>query len=154
MLDDLVVLPMQLTDLDEIMDIELKSFTAPWSRNAYTEELLFNRAAMYFVIKNTEKVIAYGGLWSVAGEGHITNIAVDHDFRRFGVGKILLVALLKYSEDNELLRVFLEVRESNLAARALYTSLGFLEDGVRKKYYIDNGEDAVLMSRILKSDAE
>jgi ribosomal-protein-alanine N-acetyltransferase len=154
MLDDLVVLPMALSDVDEIMNIELKSFTAPWSKNAYIEELLFNRAAMYYVIKNTEQVIAYGGMWSVAGEGHITNIAVDPAFRKFGVGKIMLKALLKFAKENELYRVFLELRESNTAAHALYTSLGFVEDGVRKKYYLDNGEDAILMSRILNISAE
>lgn len=154
MLNDLVVLPMTLADVDEIMDIELRSFSAPWSKNAYVEELLFNRAAMYFVIKNTQNVVAYGGIWSIAGEGHITNIAVDTDFRGFGVGKIIVKALLSYAEGNGLARVFLEVRGSNVAARALYTSLGFKEDGLRKKYYLDNGEDAVLMSRILNSNAE
>lgn len=151
---DIVISPMTLLDIDGVMEIEVRSFTSPWSRSAYIEELLFNKSAMYFTATNGEMVVAYAGIWKVIDEGHVTNIAVHPDYRSQGLGAEMLKAVLKYAQKNKLEKVYLEVRISNLTARNLYKHFGFLEDGVRKKYYLDNGEDAILMSRIFNKNEE
>lgn len=154
MLRSIAILPMSLTDVDEVMEIEVKSFTVPWSRAAYIEELLFNTAAMYFVAKLEDTVVSYAGIWVVLDEGHITNIAVHPEYRNYGIAQNMINTIIEFASSKGLSKVFLEVRTSNTAARKLYTKLGFIEDGIRKKYYLDNGEDAILMSRILQKDEE
>lgn len=154
MLEEVVILPMALTDLDDIIDIELLSFTVPWSRAAFIEELLFNNVAMYFVARDGNKAVGYSGIWEVVGEGHITNVAVHPNYRGQGIAKKLLENLIAFADEKYLERLYLEVRVSNISAQGLYKSFGFKEDGIRKKYYLDNGEDALLMSRILSNNAE
>jgi ribosomal-protein-alanine N-acetyltransferase len=89
-------------------------------------------------------------MWQVCDEGHITNIAVHPEFRRSGVGSALMEALLAEAENRGIAALTLEVRESNHCARSLYRKYGFEDGGMRKAYYADNNEDAVIMWKRLK----
>lgn len=136
--------PMQEGDLDQVMKIELLAFPTPWSRQSYEGELL-NQFASYYVIEDASTVAAYAGIWCVFEEAHITNVAVDPLYRRQGLGRQLMEILLARAREKGAERVLLEVRPSNLAAINLYRALGFLPGGVRRGYYTDNQEDALLL---------
>lgn len=147
---DFLIRKMTGRDLDEIMLIELASFTLPWSRQSYENELS-NRYATYMVADHEGVVAAYGGMWVVADEAHITNVAVAPRYRRQGMGTKVLQALLNTAGQKRVSRIFLEVRVSNDAAFKLYSGQGFAPTGVRKQYYSDNDEDAIVMMRQLQS---
>ncbi|KUO74822.1 MAG: hypothetical protein APF77_11210 [Clostridia bacterium BRH_c25] len=132
-------------DIDQVFEIENLSFSAPWSRESFESELSQNSLARYIVAKVDGNVAAYGGMWIVLDEAHITNIAVHPDYRGRKIGEKLVRALLQTAKDSEAARITLEVRASNDTARKLYKKLGFEDNGIRKGYYADTGEDAVIM---------
>ena len=104
-----------------------------------------NKAALYFCAVTGGKAVGYAGMWKVFDEGHITNIAVHPEFRNAGVGSALIEALISAAKENGITSLTLEVRKSNLPALALYRKYGFRECGIRKSYYTDNNEDAIIM---------
>ena len=131
--------------LKEVADLEKICFpTRPWSEGMFLAELE-NELCSYFLAKIDDKVIGYVGMWCVAGEGQITNIATHPGFRRRGLGREVVSALAEYARANGIASIFLEVRESNTAARALYTACGYREIGRRRRFYRNPAEDAVLM---------
>lgn len=136
---------MTLEDVDAVYAIEQATFSTPWSRQSFVDEMTTNKCARYVVAEENGRVIAYAGAWLVFEEGHITNIAVQAEERGRGVGTAVTRALMQYAANMGVQYLTLEVRKSNLAAQKMYKSLGFLELGVRKRYYEDNGEDAYLM---------
>jgi ribosomal-protein-alanine N-acetyltransferase len=137
---------MKIEDLEEVLDIEVLSFATPWSRNAFLYELLENERAVYYVVHNSmNKLIAYIGMWVIFDEGHITNLAVHPAYRHQGVGKFLLINFIKAAREKKIKHLTLEVRRSNAVAQELYQKMGFVHMGVRKKYYLDNNEDALIM---------
>lgn len=136
---------MRTSDLDAVMDIEHSSFSTPWSRESFRLEIEENRCALYLVLTVDDRPAAYAGTWLVISEGHITNIAVHPDFRGMGYGERITRALMREAMDIGISWLTLEVRRSNAAAQGLYGKLGFTEVGVRKRYYEDNGEDALIM---------
>lgn len=140
-----VIDPMRVRDLSDILKIERLSFTTPWSRGAFLSELLENDRAYYLVARCGERAVGYIGVWIIAGEGHITNVAVHPDFRRNGVGTRLLNAIGELAREKGASRLTLEVRRSNTSAQRLYAALGFESAGIRRGYYRDNNEDAVIM---------
>lgn len=148
MIQEYMIRKMTGRDLEEIMQIELESFSLPWSRQSYENELS-NQYATYMVADCEGDVAAYGGIWVVADEAHITNVAVASQHRRQGMGTRVLQALVNAARQKRASRIFLEVRISNDAARALYSGQGFKSTGMRPKYYSDNDEDAVIMMREL-----
>jgi ribosomal-protein-alanine N-acetyltransferase len=91
-------------------------------------------------------VLGFVGLWFMADEAHLANIAVREAYRQKGVGEQLLISSITYAIDHDASFITLEVRASNSAARTLYAKYGFVEVGIRKGYYTDNKEDAVLMT--------
>lgn len=135
---------MTLEDVPAVHAIELKTFHTPWSYQSFVDEMTTNKCARYIVAEADGQVVAYAGAWLVFEEGHITNIAVDEAYRGQGIGLMVTRALLQYAANLGVQYMTLEVRRSNLAAQGLYKKLGFLELGVRKRYYEDNGEDAFL----------
>lgn len=140
------VLPMRVEDLEDVLDIEVLSFPTPWSRNSFLYELLENERAVYFVAKNEfNKTAGYIGMWVVFDEGHITNLAIHPLYRRQGVAKALLNNLITVARERDVKHLTLEVRRSNLSAQDLYQKMGFVHMGVRRKYYLDNNEDAFIM---------
>jgi len=139
-------------DIDQVLEVERLSFPSPWSKNTFEMELRDNLFAHYFVAIQGEAIVGYAGMWIVLEEAHVTNIAVHPDFRGLNFGKKLacelIVQAFKLGSD----RITLEVRVSNLVARKLYKGLGFYEAGIRKGYYSDNNEDAVVMWKNLKNN--
>jgi len=139
---------MTLDDLPEIHRIERASFSVPWPDDAYRSELVANRLASYLVVRagGEPGAIAYGGIWLMVDEAHITTFAVDPAWRRQGVGGTLLIALLDLAIARHAREATLEVRLSNVPARRLYEKYGFRPVGLRPRYYSDNGEDALIMT--------
>ena len=136
---------MEERDLDAIMEVEKQCFTLPWSREAFYNELHQNRFAHYLVLEEDDNVIGYCGAWLVVDEAHITNIAVLPAYQGRGLGKVLLSSMIEECKLRAIERMTLEVRESNLVAQSLYKKLGFVEGAIRKNYYSDNQEDAIVM---------
>lgn len=145
---DFMVRKMTPVDIDAIMRIENESFTLPWSREAYLGELK-NSFATYLVGDFEGEVIGYGGIWVVFEEAHITNVAVAPEFRNAKVGRALMEEMERIARQKKATRILLEVRPSNVAALALYRGIGYIESGLRKEYYSDNNEDAILMTKLL-----
>lgn len=142
---DIVIREMILDDLDEVLDIEKRTFPSPWSRNAFEMEIKDNLLASYIVAELDGKVVAYAGLWAIIDEGHITNIAVDQAYKGQSIGHYLLIALIKHCLSNNIFRMTLEVRRSNEVAINLYKKHGFTVQGVRRNYYVEENEDALIM---------
>ena len=136
---------MQKKDIDRIYEIEKLCFLSPWSKKSLNDEIK-NSLAHYLVLEVEGEVIAaYGGMWVLFEEAHITNIAVHPDFRGNKYSKLLMLNLMRKALMFDAHQMTLEVRENNLIAQQLYLSLGFSVQGRRKRYYSDTGEDALLM---------
>ena len=142
----LLIRPMTVDDLASVQLIERASFTTPWPPQAYRQELESNRLAAYLVGLIGGEVVAYGGIWLMVDEAHVTTFAVHPRYRRRRIGERLLLSLLDLSVDRHAREATLEVRLSNLAARRLYEKYGFRPVGIRPRYYSDNGEDALIMT--------
>ena len=142
----LTIRPMAIADLGAVQWIEHASFTTPWPPQAYRQELESNRLAHYLVAQLGTEVVAYGGIWLMVDEAHITTFAVHPAYRRRRIGERLLLAMLDLSVDRHAAEATLEVRLSNLAARRLYEKYGFRPVGIRPRYYSDNQEDALIMT--------
>jgi ribosomal-protein-alanine N-acetyltransferase len=132
-------------DLDEVMAIERAAFRYPWSSRFFLEELQVP-CARSFLAEINGKIVGYVLFWLLPEEVDIHNIAVHSDFRRHGIGQALLHRVLEQARDRNSSRVTLEVRVSNTVAQRLYQSVGFDARGVRKGYYSDDGEDALIMT--------
>ena len=144
-MSDPVIRFMRLKDVDAVAAIEQATFARPWSRESFRQELTRNAVARYLVAEENGEIIGYAGAWVILDESHITNIAVREDARGRGIGKRLTAELLQVLSNLGAAYATLEVRVSNLRARNLYQSLGFVSVGKRKRYYEDNNEDAYLM---------
>lgn len=142
----LMIEAMRLEDLDAVHQIELASFSAPWPPNAYRSELESNRLANYLVARLGSEIVAYGGMWLMVDEAHITTFAVHPAWRRQRIGERLLVAFIDLAIGRHAREATLEVRLSNIAARRLYEKYGFRPVGLRPRYYSDDGEDALIMT--------
>lgn len=136
-------------DLDELLVLERECFSAPWGREQYA--LGLEKGAFHvFGLKHGDRLAAYASFLVAAGEMEVLNIAVAPDYRRKGVARRLLGLVLGISGAMGAKKAFLEVREGNRAARALYEGAGFEQVGLRRGYYPDTGEDALLLSRELE----
>lgn len=147
MREPVTVGPLTLDQLDDACEVERLCFATPWGRDALEAEL--GRAPMCCYISATlpsGRSVGYAGMWVVGDEAHIGTLGVHPDYRRVGVGERLLVGLLLQATSRGVGRVTLEVRASNAPAMALYAKYHFQAIGVRRGYYRDNGEDAVLMA--------
>jgi ribosomal-protein-alanine N-acetyltransferase len=142
----LVVEPMRMGDVGAVLEIERLSFSAPWPAFAFEQELTANRLAHYRVVRLADRVVAFGGIWLMVDEAHITTFGVHPDHRRKGIGRRLLLQLAEVALELGSARMTLEVRVSNLPAQALYRSFGFAISGRRVAYYSDDAEDALVMT--------
>lgn len=131
--------------IPDILKVEAECFSDPWSEIMFLEEIS-GKFSHYFVAVIDGHAVAYMGMWSLSGEGHITNVAVAKDYRRKGIARSLIEHFIDIAKREKLEFMTLEVRASNDAAIALYKSFGFTQVGVRKKYY-DNVEDALLLTK-------
>lgn len=139
------VRPMFVSDVDQVLMVETRSFATPWSRSAFYGELLENPRARYLVALDGRRVIGYIGLWLILDEAHVTNVAVHPDYRGRGIGRTLMTQAQRVATANGARRMTLEVRKSNNVAKNLYESLGYYSVGIRPGYYRDNNEDAIIM---------
>ena len=138
---------MEKSDIDEIYEIEKASYGEHhWSKESFLNELS-NNIANYFVAQNSETkdIVGYLGSWFIVDECHITNVAVNPVFRKQHIASQLLTNLIDKCYEKMIKYITLEVRISNNAAISLYEKFGFKSIGVRKKYYQDNNEDALIM---------
>lgn len=136
---------MELKDIDDVLKIEHASFTSPWSREAFYNELTSNRFAMYIVIEDCDRVVGYCGVWVIVDEAHITNIAILPEYRGKKLGEALLTQVMELSKQIGAVKMTLEVRVSNYVAQSLYHKLGFKDGAIRRGYYTDDHEDALVM---------
>lgn len=144
-LDQVAFRPMEIMDLPQIEVVEKRSFPTPWPRKAFYNELMFNQFAYYTVATYDEKVIGYCGFWLILDEAHITNIAIHPDYRGSGIGEATLSYVMELAKQLGAEKMTLEVRVSNDVAKKMYEKLGFVRSGIRKGYYTDNKEDAMIM---------
>ena len=147
--NNIVIRPMTIDDVDGVFEVEKNCFEHYWSKGEFEKEMK-NDVARYLVADIDGKIVGYVGIWFVAGEGHITNVAVHSDYRGQKIGDILIKHLVKMCEDNNVFAMTLEVRVSNIVAQNLYKKYGFKLAGIRKEYYSDNKEDAMIMWSQLK----
>lgn len=145
-LSGMVIRKMTLEDFDQVVAIDQLSFSLPWPARSFRFELTDNPASRCWVMELDGRVVGMLVAWLIVDEIHIATIATHPDFRGRGIGRNLLSHALRSAMDEGVVKSFLEVRESNEVARKMYRSFGFLEDGRRKEYYKDTGEDAILMS--------
>jgi [ribosomal protein S18]-alanine N-acetyltransferase len=140
---------MQLEDVERVSQIDQMSFTLPWPERSFRYEVNHNQASRHWVVEvageHGFRIVAMLVCWIILDEAHIGTIAVHPDFRRQKIAERLMYRAFEELRAEGVQKVFLEVRRSNEAARTLYNKLGFCEDGVRKRYYKDNHEDAILM---------
>ena len=141
----LAVTKMRFDDIDTVQQIEHDIFPTPWPKNAYESELARNPQAQYLVLRDGDTIVAYGGLWKVGWEAHVTTIGVRGSHQRRGYGTTMFAALIQRAYAVGARWVTLEVRASNDHAVRLYERFGLVAIARRRGYYTDNGEDAVVM---------
>jgi [ribosomal protein S18]-alanine N-acetyltransferase len=139
------VVPMGTEHIDGVWEIEKLAFTTPWSKDAFNKEMTDNHFAFYLAVLDNDKVVAYVGSWIILDECHITNIAVHPNYKRQGISYKLMRILMDTVKVRGVESVTLEVRKTNYTAQNLYKKLGFEDKGIRKSYYTDNNEDAIIM---------
>lgn len=150
---EVTICAMSEADLEEVLAIEAVSFPHPWSRTHFLDELKSPHAFPLTAFDLSGRVVGYICPMLILDEGHILDVAVHHEFRGCGIGKLLVEKVIATCLDGGAEFVSLEVRPSNTAAIELYRRLGFVETGRRPRYYSD-GEDALLMEYIVKESEE
>ncbi|ANU16220.1 ribosomal-protein-alanine N-acetyltransferase [Planococcus maritimus] len=136
---------MTIQDVNAVYEIEKQSFTLAWTKEAFEQEMLKNEFAYYVLGETAEGVIGYCGMWLVMDEAHITNIAISPQQRGNKYGEALMREAMDQARAQGAKLMTLEARVSNIAALNLYKKLGFQNGGIRKGYYTDNQEDAIVM---------
>ncbi len=148
-----VIGPMKVEDITEVCALERQCFSTPWSYGSFLGELTSNDNAHYLAARCNKTLIGYVGVWIIIDEGHITNLAVSPLYRGKGVGGALLKTLTELVWSRGVTKMTLEVRVTNRLAQNLYRKQGFVDSGVRPRYYRDNQEDALIMWKDLTEDA-
>ena len=135
---------MQLDDLEQVMKIENENFSRPWTETGFFT-FLIRQDTLFLIAAEGEEILGYCGVVMVQDEGDITNVSVKKDRQNHGTGKLLVQELIRITNEMGVSRLFLEVRESNERAIHVYEKAGFVKNGLRKNYYEDPVEHAVLM---------
>lgn len=144
-LAEIVIGPMRRRHLRGVLRIEQQVYPRPWSMGLFMSELGYQGSRVYVVARVGTSVVGYGGLMLVADDGHITTLAVDPCWHRHRIGTRLLLTLARAAAERDAKNLTLEVRVSNDAAQGLYRSFGFAPAGIRKGYYVETNEDALIM---------
>ncbi|MDD6646640.1 MAG: ribosomal protein S18-alanine N-acetyltransferase [Firmicutes bacterium] len=150
---DMMIRQASVTDVDDIYEIERLCFPDPWSKDAMIYELESNPRAFYIVAELEGKVVGYAGLWWIGDEGHITNVAVKPGFRNRRIAQGIMEVMIDFTTQQGIMHHTLEVRRSNEPAIKLYEKFDFRIEGVRKGYYQNNKEDALIMWRHEESES-
>lgn len=146
---DLKLQSLTFDDLSAILELDKACFGGLWTFEGYQRELASPNSELLGLFSpfSDAKLLGMGCFWSILEEAHITIVGVHPQYQRQGLGQALLYSLLKTASDRGLERATLEVRASNLAAISLYEKFGFKTAGRRRRYYQDNGEDALILWR-------
>jgi ribosomal-protein-alanine N-acetyltransferase len=145
---EILIREMTLEDSRQVFELDQICFTEAWSLESFEYEMSENKFARYYVSETEDqKIVGYCGIWHILDEGHITNVAVMPEFRGKGLAQEIVSILIDKSLKVGIKTFTLEVRKSNQSAINLYKKFGFLEAGIRKGYYSDNNEDAIIMWR-------
>lgn len=136
---------MKSSDVEAVMEIDKKSFASPWTEEIFNYEIKENKFAHYFIVETDNTIIGYVGLWVVYEDAQITNIAILKKYRGFKIGEHLFGYALQHAQNLGAERLSLEVRISNEIAQNMYQKFGLAPGGIRKKYYTDDNEDALVM---------
>ncbi|MER3395438.1 MAG: ribosomal-protein-alanine N-acetyltransferase [Acidimicrobiia bacterium] len=139
------VVPMRRKHLQEVLSIEQRVYPTPWSLALFLSELSLSASRAYFVAKSGRRVIGYAGVVMAGSDAHVTTVAVDPQFQGRRVGTMLMLAVVEEAIARGAISLTLEVRSTNVIAQALYKKFGFVSVGLRKNYYIETGEDALIM---------
>lgn len=142
----MILREMLVEDLDQVMEIENRLFSPPWTKEGFFTYLT-RKDAMFLVVEEKGRILAYCGLLMVLDGGDITNVAVCPERQREGIGHFLMESLIRLAEEQGITAIHLEVRVGNHTAIRLYERMGFTRDGIRRNYYTDPAEDALLMTR-------
>lgn len=132
-------------DIKDVLKVEENCFATPWTRIAFINELSNNKFAHYLVLEYNQEIIGYCGIWVIIDEAQITNLAIHSHYRGQRLGKQLLSHSIEFIRMLGAQKLSLEVRASNDVAQNLYRKMGFQAGGIRKNYYTDNQEDALVM---------
>lgn len=144
-MNEIIFRDMALMDLEQVYQLECICFTQPWSLDALVGEIVYNDVAHYVVAECDGRVVGYAGMWVASDEAHMTNIAVSEEYRCRGIATQMILYLMKIAKNLNAVKMTLEVRENNHRAQRVYYALGFRYEGMRKKYYSDTGENALLL---------
>jgi|SRR5690625_1149225 len=139
------ITPMKLKHLDEIMAIERELFSSQWPRSIFRSELTENPYAHYYIIKFNEKIVGYAGIWLMKEGAQVTNIAISSKYQGKKLGKKLFSFIFQKAISAGCENLSLEVRKSNMIAQNMYRQFGLVPAGIRREYYTDNREDAIVM---------
>lgn len=134
-----------MKDLDHVIFIEKESFSTYWPRRIYRKELKDNKHAYYYVLEADDQIVGYAGMWVFEEDAQVTNIAIIPDYRGKKLGEVLFAFIFQKAIQLGSHRFSLEVRKSNTVAQKLYKKFGLVPGGIRKGYYTDNQEDAIVM---------
>lgn len=144
------MVPLADGDLDQVVEIERTAFPYPWSKAIFARELTYDWAHLIGRVQaGTGVMVGYVNYWLVYDEIHVLNIAVQKDARRQGHGAAILDHVIAFAQMHRCATMTLEVRRSNLSAQALYKRFGFRQVGIRPRYYVEDGEDALVMVLVL-----
>ncbi len=137
---------MTVNDVQAVHAIEVASFPAPWTLDSFYYEMTENNFANYIVAEDEQgKIVGFCGMWIVIDTAQITNVAVIQSVRGHGIGEGLMKEAIRIAQEQNVQVMSLEVRVSNIVAQNLYRKLGFQDGGIRKGYYTDNQEDALVL---------
>ena len=136
---------MTAADVKAVHAIEEAVFDAPWTEASFHYEMNENQYASYVVAEVGNKIVGFCGMWMVFGDVQITNVAVIEEARGLGIGEGIMHTAMATAKAHNMENMSLEVRVSNSVAQSLYRKLGFQDGGIRKGYYTDNQEDALVM---------
>jgi len=139
------ITPMRRRHLRSVLRIENQVYPRPWSLGLFMSELALRTSRVYLVARVGPTVVGYAGLMLTAGDGHVTTIAVDPQWHRAKIGTRLLLALARQGVARGVGALTLEVRMTNESAQAMYRTFGFAPAGIRKNYYVETNEDALVM---------
>lgn len=146
MIDTVLYRKMTVADIDGVLKIEEEAFSLPWTRDAFVQEMTTNLHAYYIVAENDQRqIVGFCGMWMIIDESHITNVAVAEQVKGQGIGEGLMREAIRVAREHEVVLMSLEVRVSNTIAQNLYRKLDFKNGGIRKGYYTDNQENALVM---------
>lgn len=151
--EEIVIRSMELRDVAQVEKIEQDTFSQPWTADDFLDGIQ-KADRIYMVAEQSGEVLGYCGMWNVAGEGQITNVAVKKQHRRKGIAVSMLSEFLKKGQQQGISAYTLEVRSSNAGAMALYEKMGFKNCGTRKNFYTLPVEDAVIMWKILEKEQD